>query len=203
MYVDDGRGSHGQDETSHPQGPRSTRITIDMILNPVRPEGELQDRQEYWRSNSVETQSIGSSSPESQDYSPTYQNSQYQVGQPSSYRPDRTHDHRRALSRSSQISRERREFRPTYTQEENHFLWYHREDLRMDWTDVKRAFMEQFPHRDRKGVQGIQCKYYRFTEEIGLPKIRQRTRGPADRNYGIRIRLPGVWYPWMRPRSRS
>lgn len=94
-----------------------------------------------------------------------------------------------------------RENRPTYLMEEVHFIWYHRVDLRMDWVDVKQAYNAQFPTRQRRGFQGIQCKYYRCMSNSGLPGVRQRDRSarPEER-YGMRART-GLAYPWMKDRS--
>ena len=94
-----------------------------------------------------------------------------------------------------------RENRPTYFMEEVHFIWYHRVDLRMDWADVKQAYNAQFPTRQRKGFQGIQCKYYRCMSNSGLPGVRQRDRSarPEER-YGMQART-GLVYPWMRDRT--
>lgn len=94
-----------------------------------------------------------------------------------------------------------RENRPTYFMEEVHFIWYHRVDLRLDWADVKQAYNAQFPTRQRKGFQGIQCKYYRCMSNSGLPGVRQRDRSarPEER-YGMRVRT-GLVYPWMKDRT--
>ncbi|KAL8802049.1 MAG: hypothetical protein Q9182_004062 [Xanthomendoza sp. 2 TL-2023] len=127
-------------------------------------------------------------------------------------------DHGRSSSRQSSIDREslvsaqsrtsgdhrspprghgRREFRPTYTEEEVHFIWYHRVDLGWEWKEVLNAFHSQFPGRLR-GASGIQCKYYRHLEGHGIPQVRQRDRkAMASQEYGIRART-GLWYPWMR-----
>ncbi|KAL8785300.1 MAG: hypothetical protein Q9213_003445 [Squamulea squamosa] len=91
----------------------------------------------------------------------------------------------------------RREFRPTYTEEEVHFIWYHRVDLGWEWKEVLNAFHSQFPGRLR-GASGIQCKYYRHLEGHGIPQVRQRDRkAMAAQEYGIRA-TTGLWYPWMR-----
>ena len=101
-------------------------------------------------------------------------------------------------------NRERREFRPTYQQEEQLFLWYHRIDLGMDWTDVRNAYNAQFPQRQRRGFQGMQCKYYRCCESHGVPRVRNRDRTASmGKAYGLRARLPSVWYPWMRTEPLS
>lgn len=105
--------------------------------------------------------------------------------------------------------------RPTYQQEEEYFIWYHRVDLGLDWRDVRTAYNAQFPNRQRRGFQGIQCKYYRCCETHGIPRVRERNRGGVGAvggggggngggvggvgggGYGVRQRLPGLWYPWM------
>ncbi|KAI4211810.1 MAG: hypothetical protein LQ351_005451 [Letrouitia transgressa] len=106
-------------------------------------------------------------------------------------------NHRR-LQRRSRNSRERREFRPTYSEEEINFIWYHRVDLGYDWNHVLLAFDAQFPNGQRRDVGGIQCKYYRHLENYGVPQVRQRDRNAsAPELYGMRV-LTGLWYPWMR-----
>lgn len=101
-------------------------------------------------------------------------------------------------SSSRQASRERRQFRPTYSDEEVYFIWYHRIDLGYDWQDITNAYNAQFPDRRREGFGGIQCKYYRYCEEFGLPKVRNRDRGASQvQEYGMRART-GLSYPWMR-----
>lgn len=92
--------------------------------------------------------------------------------------------------------RERRSFRPTYSEEEVDFIWYHRVDLRWEWSDVLRAFNYQFPDKTAREVGGIQCKYYRHLESIGIPQVRRRNRSASVENYGMRAHT-GHWYPWM------
>ena len=100
---------------------------------------------------------------------------------------------------SAASRRQRRESRHTYQKEEEYFLWYHRIDLDLDWRQVRKAYHNQFPHRERHGFQGIQCKYYRCCQAYGVPKVRDRDRtASANGMYCIRSRLPDVWYPWMR-----
>jgi hypothetical protein len=99
--------------------------------------------------------------------------------------------------------RERREFRPTYTEAETHFIWYHRIDLNLDWAVVKNLFNKQFPGRQRRGFQGIQCKYYRCLDNHGLPPVRARNKMPnSTEQFGIRTWLPDVKYTWMRDLSK-
>lgn len=93
---------------------------------------------------------------------------------------------------------ERRQFRPPYSEEEVDFIWYHRIDLGYDWADVERAFQHQFPNSGREGFTGIQCKYYRFCDEKGIPKVRDRSKESSQVElYGMRARS-GRTYPWMR-----
>ena len=100
-------------------------------------------------------------------------------------------------------SRDRnRPFRPPYTDEEVHFVYYHRCDLSMDWPEIIRAFNLQFPHRPRD-IQGVQCRYYRFREDRHLPMVRDaagRSSTYENRNYGLRRVLgqQNLWYSWMR-----
>lgn len=107
---------------------------------------------------------------------------------------------RRRASVSSRSSghRERRQFRPTYSDEEVFFIWYYRIDLGYDWQDIANAYNAQFPERPRDGFGGIQCKYYRYCEEFGIPKVRNRDRSASAVNeYGMRSRT-GRSFPWMR-----
>ena len=110
------------------------------------------------------------------------------------------HDNRRRRTSSSSSgsrTRERRAFRPTYSDEEVYFIWYHRIDLGYDWQDINRAYNAQFPDRPRQRIGGIQCKYYRYCEEFGVPKVRNRDRAAsAAEQYGMRSRT-GLTFPWM------
>lgn len=99
---------------------------------------------------------------------------------------------------SAKFSGTRREFRPTYSEEEALFIWYHRLDLGLDWADVTEAYNKQFPDRPREGCGGIQCKYYRCCQDNNIPKVRERRRSAsAAEDYGMRART-GLHYPWMR-----
>jgi hypothetical protein len=116
----------------------------------------------------------------------------------SSMSPPAHGSRRRTSSMSSgSRTRERRAFRPTYSEEEVNFIWYHRIDLGYDWQDINHAYNAQFPDRPRSGFGGIQCKYYRYCEEFGVPKVRNRNRAAsAIKEYGMRSRT-GLTYPWM------
>ena len=92
----------------------------------------------------------------------------------------------------------RREFRPTYSEEETLFIWYHRIDLGLDWNEITRLYNAQFPDRYREGLGGIQCKYYRCCHDNNIPKVRDRSRSASTvQEYGMRART-GLVYPWMR-----
>lgn len=101
-------------------------------------------------------------------------------------------------SASSRGSGTRREHRPTYSEEETLFIWYHRIDLGYDWPDIIKAYNAQFPDRYREGAGGIQCRYYRCCSDNNIPKVRERRRSASSvRDYGMRART-GLVYPWMR-----
>lgn len=168
------------------------RMAIDSVLNPDN--CTLAVRNQQSRESSIDDRSQGSSSPDSTGgYRHIAQgHNSYDL-----------HNSRHTF-RSSSGRRERREMRPTYQQEEEYFIWYHRVDLGMDWRDVRAAYNTQFPERQRRGFQGIQCKYYRCCETHGIPRVRERNRAASpDKSYGVRTRLPGLWYPWMRPQHRE
>ncbi|KAI9779917.1 MAG: hypothetical protein M1839_007073 [Geoglossum umbratile] len=103
-------------------------------------------------------------------------------------------------SLSPQAARERRESRPAYQVEEDTFIWYHRDDLGMQWNDVSKAYNAQFPDRPRIGRQGIQSRYYRVLEVEGVPKIRKRPKSSKPKkirhHYGV-IARTNRRYPWM------
>lgn len=93
-----------------------------------------------------------------------------------------------------------------------YFIWYHRVDLCQEWKEVRESFNRQFPGRQRRGFQGIQCKFYRFIKEKQCPTLREQRRlrdgqfmhdggrlvveSNAPR-YGV-VERANVWYPWMR-----
>ncbi|KAI9772660.1 MAG: hypothetical protein M1840_000254 [Geoglossum simile] len=112
----------------------------------------------------------------------------------------RSHD-RSCKPQSPETTRERRESRPAYQVEEDTFIWYHRDDLGMQWNDVSKAYNAQFPDRPRIGRQGIQSRYYRVLEVEGVPKIRKRPKSLKPKkirhHYGV-IARTNRRYPWMR-----
>lgn len=182
-------------------------MAIWSLLNPEQPDRALPDR--------AESESGASSRSDRQrDYtlSPESTHSSHSVGPIAPWRPETNHNQNRRHSaaaepyrlpnlsiRTRALERERREFRPTYHVEEEYFIWYHRVDLNLDWTEVKNAYNRQFPDRQRKGFQGIQCKYYRCVERHGVPSVRDRNKAvPQDSVYGVRAFCPQVWYDWMR-----
>jgi hypothetical protein len=131
--------------------------------------------------------------------------------------PDPYHSRERFSSVSSSSSTNgdrRRPPRPKYEEEEMYFIWYHRVDLCQEWKEVREAFNRQFPDRQRRGFQGIQCKFYRFIKEKKCPTLREQRRmrdgeflregasaaltdGGGAPKFGVR-EYTNVWYPWMR-----
>ncbi|KAJ5545203.1 hypothetical protein N7461_007507 [Penicillium sp. DV-2018c] len=134
---------------------------------------------------------------------------------PEPYRTQRFSSVSSNLSNSSaEASDRRRPPRPKYEEEEMYFIWYHRVDLCQEWKEVREAFNRQFSARQRRGFQGIQCKFYRFIKEKKCPTLREqrrmrdgeflRERGAASLSdhsrgpkFGVR-QYSNVWYPWMR-----
>lgn len=108
------------------------------------------------------------------------------------------HPRTSSVSSRSSSTRDRRQHRPQYLEEEVYFIWYHRIDLGYEWQDITNAYNAQFPDRKREGFGGIQCKYYRYCEEFGIPKVRHRNRAASQVDeYGMRART-GLLYSWMR-----
>ncbi|KAJ5179900.1 hypothetical protein N7492_003110 [Penicillium capsulatum] len=81
-----------------------------------------------------------------------------------------------------------------------------------EWKEVRESFNRQFPSRQRRGFQGIQCKFYRFIKEKKCPTLREQRRmrdgeflreGAAmgadsgAPRFGV-VEWANVWYPWMR-----
>lgn len=97
-------------------------------------------------------------------------------------------------------SDQRRAGRPAYTLEHAVYLWYHRDDLNLEWNEVVQRFVSHFGERR---LSGIQCKYYRIRDHHNAPAVRASRRGSRDRSrdpvpYGV------VWcsdyrYSWMLP----
>ncbi|KAE8144327.1 hypothetical protein BDV25DRAFT_99069 [Aspergillus avenaceus] len=136
------------------------------------------------------------------------------------YRPRSTESSPGAYSRdrygsvsssSSNAPERRRPPRPKYEEEEMYFIWYHRVDLCQEWKEVRESFNRQFPSRQRRGFQGIQCKFYRFIKEKKCPTLREQRRmrdgeflregsglvDSASPRFGV-VEWAGIWYPWMR-----
>ena len=159
--------------------PRRPSMAIEDMLNPVTGESSGSPRHHGSR---VRVDAGGRSStnavePAQHDRRPTSSSS-------ANSRPRTS-----SASSRSPGTRERRQFRPTYSDEEVYFIWYYRIDLGYDWQDINHAYNAQFPDRPREGFGGIQCKYYRYCEEFGIPKVRHRDRGaPQVIEYGMRSR---------------
>jgi hypothetical protein len=105
---------------------------------------------------------------------------------------------------SVNTTRQRRDFRPTYQPEEEYFIWFHRDDLGLDWSDIRSAYNQWFPpSRAREGFQGIQCKYYRCCQMHGVPKVRARDRAKERGYYGMVKNCPGLRFRWMDEHLRA
>ena len=199
------QGNH--DAVRLPNTPRRRSMAIHDMLNPVEGESSMSNRYraahphlESDEGSRMSTSpnlngSSGRPSPNQSSPSPIRSTpSPNQLGS-NPNRLNRTHRH---MSSRSSAARAPRQFRPPYSDEEVHFIWYHRIDLGYEWSDITRAYNAQFPLRQREGFGGIQCKYYRLRDAYNIPRVRHRNRStsPAE-TYGMRT-TTGLSYPWMR-----
>lgn len=169
--------------------PRRRSMAIHDMLNPSDGESPTPPQHQSPRVENDEDRQM-SRSP----------NSNGSSGRPSPTQSN--HGRRRIPSMSSRNSATRapRQFRPPYSDEEIHFIWYHRIDLGYEWSDITRAYNAQFPQRQREGFGGIQCKYYRLREAYNIPRVRLRNRSSSPVNaYGMQS-TTGLSYPWMNNR---
>jgi hypothetical protein len=210
-----------------PMHSRPARISIDALLNPTGNEDiklqqhtlDSQYYDSYHHNPRTEHRNLcfypqhAESSPRqpilAYGASPQYSHS-------GSYRYERFDS---TSSGSISTTKRRRPPRPKYQEEEMFFIWYHRVDLEEEWKEVQDRFNQQFPTRQRRGFQGLQCKFYRFIKEKRCPAVREQRRlhdgefttrsSPKSEylpKYGV-VQWCGVWYPWMRqehaPNSRA
>lgn len=186
-----------------------SRMSINALLNP---QDEEASQQEYTRGLQYYQNPISIHYP-----TPSAGLSEHTgfIGPPrsahSSPGPYRRERYDSVSSTASNISERRRPPRPKYEEEEMYFIWYHRVDLSQDWKEVRENFNRQFPSRQRRGFQGIQCKFYRFIKEKKCPTLREQRRmrdgefiarngsglSECSPRFGVREWIPGIWYPWM------
>lgn len=203
------------------------RISINSLLNDQEPEPIPRSATPSATGSCIDSESSGYvreefQTPTTMDHSPSPTLSQISISSDNLPRTTRAlKGHHRSLSESSggsgrmaraaslyapyeQSQRSKhgkgsRQFRPGYNVEESYFIWYHRLDLDLDWSQITARFNDNFTQK-RHGCQGFQCKFYRFLQEHGLPSVRERKRDPSDhRKYNLRAWRPDVWYPWMIP----
>ncbi|RMZ92178.1 hypothetical protein DV736_g574, partial [Chaetothyriales sp. CBS 134916] len=91
-----------------------------------------------------------------------------------------------------------------YSEEEFHFLWYHKNDLGLAWDRIEEKYRLYFDQCRSKG--GLQCKLYRILEEHGIPKLRDLNRGThrrgASGRHVTRVNFMdhvSTRYEWMLP----
>ena len=104
-------------------------------------------------------------------------------------------------SSTCRVEKPRREFRPPYSQEEEDFIWYQRDDLARGWKEIVAAFQAQFPRRKEVSFQSLQCKYYRHIGSEQGPQVRERNKEAPMGSYGI-LAQSGRRYEWMRLEHR-
>lgn len=88
-------------------------------------------------------------------------------------------------SGSPDVPSRTRAFRPAYSDEEQHFIWYLRIDCGYSWTAIADFYNARFSQdgEGRREIPGLQCRFYRTTEANGLPNVREmrRTRHTVQR----------------------
>ena len=115
-----------------------------------------------------------------------------------------THTRRSSTSQSGspEIVQKTQAFRPAYSTEEQHFIWYLRIDRGYLWPKVLDAFNARFSHNSgRRKLSGLQCRYYRLLNQHGIPKVRMLRTADVEQKYGMRASLAragnSVTYPWL------
>ncbi|KAJ5144358.1 hypothetical protein N7476_004834 [Penicillium atrosanguineum] len=99
--------------------------------------------------------------------------------------------------------------REEYEEEEMHFIWYHRVDLRWQWKWIREKFNREFSSHKPRSFQGLQCKFYRFIK--GMKSHTSREQYPVHNSkpqndgacFGNDIHSPHLnldewaklWYP--------
>ena len=108
----------------------------------------------------------------------------------------------RSPSSSPEITQKTRAFRPAYSTEEQHFIWYLRIDRGYLWPDLLDAFNARFSRNGgRRELSGLQCRYYRLLGQYGMPQVRMLRTADVVQRYGMRASLARagycVTYPWL------
>ncbi|KAF7593990.1 hypothetical protein BBP40_010387 [Aspergillus hancockii] len=201
---------HSQSPPSSMPSSRKSRMAIDSLLNPSG-ESDNSTSQLHYAHPGSQYSPLYPPSPSHHYFYPSYAESHHHHPYRESsgaYSRDRYDS---VSSSSSNAPERRRPPRPKYEEEEMYFIWYHRVDLCQEWKEVRESFNRQFPSRQRRGFQGIQCKFYRFIKEKKCPTLREQRRmrdgeflregsglvDSAAPRFGV-VEWMGVWYPWMR-----
>lgn len=193
-------GSHGQTLTRVDSVSRRRGMAIEDMLNPSREED-------------TSSASDSSSSDEAEDYRrrPSSSSQRRLASTQSRVSSHRQHSPRSrrqspprrggatSSAQANDVPVRSREFRPKYTEEEDHFMWFHKDDLRFSWEQVHREYKKHFPDAPRDRVNGLQCRYYRVIEKHGCPKKRAQdhmVENSKAYNMWERTRRS---YAWMDP----
>jgi len=104
--------------------------------------------------------------------------------------------------RSGTHTRRSSKYRPAYSTEEQHFIWYLRNDVGYLWPDLLDAFNARFSRNGgRRGLSGLQCRYYRLLGQYGIPQVRMLRNADVVQRYGMKANLASaencVTYPWL------
>ena len=88
-----------------------------------------------------------------------------------------------------------RQFRPIYTDEQSHFIWFQIVDLKRDWDDALKEFRKIFPDT-RRNKSGLQCRYYRVIGTEGLHQRQMTKKSDNFSSYGF-WPTKKIRYDWM------
>ncbi|KAI5799102.1 hypothetical protein DFH27DRAFT_83151 [Peziza echinospora] len=88
--------------------------------------------------------------------------------------------------------------RPTYTQEQEDAIRFHRDDLSMTWTQVEEAYNGLYyadgTPWERRTISGLQSRYYRL---LPIPVNETKKQAKPRPELGILVKAPERRYWWM------
>ncbi|KAF8469461.1 hypothetical protein BDZ91DRAFT_720281 [Kalaharituber pfeilii] len=159
--------------------------------SPSRPHAKRMEPQGYDGMNTLLQAAMASSSSTSESY-------------PEQEDEVREGSSRTRESSTSSTSPSRRPYsgprppRPTYTQEQEDAIRFHRDDLSMTWTQVEEAY-NSLCYADgtpweRRTISGLQSRYYRL---LPMPVNESKKQCKPRPELGILIMAPERRYWWM------
>lgn len=92
-----------------------------------------------------------------------------------------------------------RAFRPPWEEEHRLFVWFHRIDLGLGWTETYERLTHTFPDANRENVAALRCMLYYYTKSLNIPRVRQRVTDEKERWRYTMWYNTREKYPWMEP----